>query len=79
MNDKIKVYVEIEGRWRAGGTVEMAREQYEAFGARLDARPRGYERERLGEEIMDACRIEIRDGEVTDIEVDGFIEVGVEA
>ena len=78
MSDKIKVNVSIEGRWRAGGTVELTREQYEALGARLDARPRGYERERLAEEIMDACQIELRDGDVEDFEIEDFIEVGVE-
>ena len=36
----------------------MTREQYEMLGARLDTRPRGYEREMLSWEIMDACRIE---------------------
>lgn len=78
MSDKIKVKVSIEGRWYAGGIVEMTREQYEMLGARLDARPRGYERERLSEEIMDACRIETRDGDVEDVEIEDFIEVGDE-
>lgn len=78
MSNKIKVQVSIEGRWRAGGVVEMTREQYEMLGARLDTRPRGYERERLSWEIMDACRIELRDGDVDDLEIEDFIEVGVE-
>lgn len=78
MSEKVKVNVSIEGTYRVQRMVEMTREQYQALGKRLDDGPRGFERERLAEDIAEVCGFQIgtyRDGDIMDLDVEDFIEV----
>lgn len=75
MSEKIRVQINVKGRWSAGAVVEMTREQYDAMCAKLDAEPSGCDAERLAEECMDLARIDIRDGEIDLFDVEDFVEV----
>jgi hypothetical protein len=71
-DDTVAVDFLIVGRWTVRGEARMSREKYEALGQRIDDRPRGFDRTKLADDVMEALGVDVRDGEIDDFEVDEF-------
>jgi hypothetical protein len=74
MSKQVTVQYTIEGRWSLGGSASMTRKQYSDFCARLDANPRGYEVERIADELMLLLGVDFRNGEIDSLEITDFNE-----
>lgn len=74
MSEKIKVDVSIRYVATLRGQVEMTRAAYDAYCEEIDA-ARGWEAERVAEDIMDVAGLTFNDADYSDAEVDEFCEV----
>lgn len=70
----IKVQISMSCRATFGGTFVMTREKYDELIARLDG-ARGFEEERVAEEVMEICNLSLRHADFDKYEVDDFSEV----
>lgn len=75
-DEKVQVRVSIRGEARWVGEVEMSRAEYEEWCERIDD-ARGHEQDRVANEVMDRARIDFRDVDVDDLEVDDFFAPSV--
>ena len=71
MSEKRAVSFTIQARYQVGGEVEMTEEEFAQWCERID-NARGFERERVAQDLMDFAGLDYRDGDVDDDEIDEF-------
>lgn len=75
LSKKIRVAIDIEGRWRSRCVVDMTQEKYDEFCACLDDYPRGDRIQELAHEIMIDAKISIEDGGINNLQINYFEKV----
>ena len=75
MSETVKVMVSVRATIECGGEVEMSREKFEEMCERIDS-AKGFERERVADEIFEAADLDWRFGDILDPEVEDFDKAG---
>lgn len=71
MVEKRKVRFTVQARYQLHGEAEMTEAEFEEWCQRIDG-ARGFDRERVADDLIELCGLDRRDGDLDDEEVEDF-------